>query len=165
MDLENHNTKETYVLLMCETLRKKLDVLNQLMLLTKQQEQLISGDQFDEDQFDQIITSKEEQLETLAKLDNGFERIYDSMKEELNLNKDLYKSKISEIQKYITDITDLSINLQALEKRNKTKIELLFTTKRKEIRTSRMNGQTATNYYKTMAKQHETQAYFYDEKK
>jgi hypothetical protein len=165
MELENQTTRQTYIQLMVDTLRKKTVVLNVLMNLTQQQEYIISSDTFQEDQFLQTISQKEEQIQILTKLDIGFEQLYESVKDELVNGKERYSAELEMLKELITDITDLSVKLQALEKRNKSKMDVLFARKRKEIKNSRISNQTATNYYKTMANQHEAQSYFYDKKK
>jgi hypothetical protein len=135
------------------------------MDLTQEQESVIASDKFEEDEFLKLIEQKEEQLQSLNMLDTGFERIYESVKEELTLNKSKYQSEVIALKEYIGLITDLSVKTQALERRNKSKLEIVLAQKRKEIKNSRMSNQSVTNYYKTMAMQHEPQSYFYDKKK
>lgn len=165
MELENHSSRQTYIQLLADTLKKKREVLNLLMNITQQQESVITSEPFREEQFLQIITLKEEHIQNLAKLDTGFEQLYNSVKEELTNNKEKYLAEIAVLKDLITDITDLSVRLQAMEKRNKSKLEVLLASKRKEIKMSRMSNQNAAHYYKTMANQQESQSYFYDKKK
>jgi hypothetical protein len=165
MELESNTTRQAYIQLMVDTLRKKTEVLNLLMNITQQQESIISSNTFQEDQFLQTISQKEEQIQILTKLDIGFEQLYVSVKDELVNDKERYNTEIEIMKELITDITDFSVKLQVLEKRNKSKLEVLFARKRKEIKNSRISNQTASNYYKTMANQHEAQSYFYDKKK
>jgi hypothetical protein len=165
MELENHTAKQAYIQLLAETLKKKDDILNRLLELTKGQDEIISADPFNEDEFHQMITLKEEQILALTKLDTGFEQLYVSVKDELESGKEKYASEIAILKEYIIRITDLSVRLQTMEKRNKAKLEVLLATKRKNIKGARISNQTAANYYKTMAKQQEAQSYFYDKKK
>ncbi|MDF2944215.1 MAG: hypothetical protein K0S01_3073 [Herbinix sp.] len=164
MELENHTTKQAYIQLLADTLKKKTEVLDLLMNLSEQQDSIISSEDFDEEQFLQTITLKEEQIDSLTKLDAGFEQLYESVKVELETGRAKYTIEISALKERITEITDLSVKLQALEKRNKSKLEVLLAQKRKVIKNSRISNQTAANYYKTMAKQHEAQSVFYDKK-
>jgi flagellar biosynthesis/type III secretory pathway chaperone len=165
MELENHTAKQAYIQLMAETLKKKDVILNRLLELTQSQEEIISADPFNEDEFLQIIARKEDQIQTLTKLDTGFEQLYVSVGDELASGKEKYASDIAVLKEYIIRITDLSVRLQTMEKRNKAKLEVLLSTKRKNIKGARISNQTAANYYKTMAKQQEAQSYFYDKKK
>ena len=164
MELENQTTKQAYIHMLTDTLRRKLTVLEGLMGLTEQQNEIISSDTFMEEEFLLTISLKEEQLEKLTQLDDGFEKLYESVKEELAQSKALYKAEILTLQELVSKITDYSVKLQVLEKRNKAKLDTLFARKRQEIRSSRMSSQTAANYYKTMVKQQEAQSFFYDKK-
>jgi hypothetical protein len=165
MDLDNHDTKQVYIQLLTEVLQKKIEVFHKLLDLTLRQENIIGAEPFTEDEFLQTISKKETQINDLSKLDSGFEKLYNSVKEELSLNKDKYKNEISLLKDQISAITELSVKIQATEKRNKTRLEAVLARKRKDIKTARISSQTATNYYKTMANQHEAQSFFYDKKK
>lgn len=165
MELDNHAAKQAYIQLLVETLQKKIEILYQLTALTEKQERVILADDFNDDEFMQIISLKDEQIQALNKLDIGFEQIFNSVKEELVKEKVKYTTQISGLQNQIKIITNLSIGLQALEQRNKAKIEAIFAIKRMNIKKARISSQTVTNYYKAMAHQHESQSYFYDKKK
>jgi len=165
MELENQAAKQAYIQLMSDALARKIQVLDQLQNLTEQQERVITTEPFDEALFLQTISIKEEHIKVLAQLDSGFEKLYTSVKEELVTGKSKYETSIINMQEQIKKITDLSVKLQALEKRNKAKMETMLIFKRKNIKSARVSNQTATNYYKTMSKQHENQSFFYDKKK
>ena len=164
MDSEGSASKLAYLQVLIDTLEKKKNILKLLMNVTKQQEELIEAEAFDESIFDQTISIKEGHLNTLNLLDDGFETVYEEVKNELLLHKIHYRKEITALQKLIKDITDYSVELQALEKRNKTKLDYVFSGKRKTIRDSRISSRTVSNYYKTMSKQHETPSVFYDKK-
>lgn len=164
MELDNQIAKQTYIRMMAETLDKKTDLLIRLMELTNQQEGLIASDQFDEEEFNRIISAKEEELQKLSKLDDGFEKLYESIKEELVVGKNKYEEEIAKMKESISKITDISMKLQATEKRNKAGLEFLFARKRKDIKNARMSSQTVASYYKAMSRQNETQSIFYDKK-
>jgi flagellar biosynthesis/type III secretory pathway chaperone len=165
MDLDNQTAKQTYIQLLADTLKKKIEVLNQLMELTGKQETEITSEVFNEDNFMELITLKDAQIQKLNMLDDGFEHLFRSVSDELAAGKGSYAEKIIELKEYITVITDMSVKLQTMEARNKSKLEVLLATKRKNILKAKVSAQTATNYYKTMAMQHEAQSYFYDKKK
>lgn len=165
MDFDHSTAKQIYIQLLTEALNKKTKVLEQLLELTLQQEGTISSEPFEEELFLQSIHQKEELLKELDGLDQGFEQIYGRVKEELEHNRYIYRKEIAGLQEQILYITDLTVKIQATEKRNKSKLDLIFATKRKSIKNSKMSSQMATNYYKTMANQHEVPSIFYDKKK
>jgi hypothetical protein len=164
MNMEDSTTKQTYVQLLIDTLENKKKVLNWLVNVTEQQDTIATAETFDEKLFDETIAIKEDHLNKLVMLDEGFDKIYDGFKEELGLNKYSYRKEIKQLKALISEVTDISVKLMALEKRNKTKLDYVFSQKRKGIKESRMNSKTAANYYKTMARQHETHSLFYDKK-
>lgn len=165
MELENQTTRQAYIRMLSDILKKKLAILSELMNLTVAQEEIMKQEAFDEDEFSKTIDSKEKQLEALEKLDIGFDQIYDSVREELTTQKAQYYHEITEMQECITLITDLSVKLQALEKRNKSRLEQILSQKRRDIKQSRLNSKTVAKYYKTMANQGDVPSYFYDKKK
>lgn len=165
MELESQTAKQTYIRLLAETLKKKIEILHNLMQLTQKQTDIIVSDEFSDEEFLKNISLKEAQLQALTQLDNGFEQLYEHVKEELATEREKYGLQIHELQDLVKTITDISVKLQTMEQRNKMKIETVFAVRRKEIKTARMSSQTVTNYYKTMANQQENQSLFYDKKK
>jgi flagellar biosynthesis/type III secretory pathway chaperone len=161
----NDNNKETYIQLLIDSLGKKLEVLNELMQITASQQTIIESEGFDEDEFLKTISLKEEHIQSLFELDKGFEMVYDRIREELNENRKEYAPQITSLKELVTKVTDLSVKLQALETRNKSKLEALLAKKRRSIKNSRLSNETVTNYYKNLANKSESQSYFYDKKK
>lgn len=164
MELKD-NAKETYIQLLIDSLGKKQEILNQLMQITTRQQTIIDSEGFEEDEFLKTISLKEELIKSLDQLDRGFEMVYDRVREELNNNRMEYVYQITSLKELVTKVTDLSIKLQALEKRNRSKLEALLANKRKNIKNSRLSNETVTNYYKNMTSKPEAQSYFYDKKK
>ena len=161
----NNEVKQTYIQLLIDSLEKKYEVLEKLMKVTTGQQDLIDSDSFNEDEFMHTITLKEEQINKLSELDKGFEMMYDRIRDELNDNRKKYLSEITLLKELVTKVTDMSVKLQALEQRNKSKLEALLTSKRKNIKNARLSNETVTNYYKNMSGGKESKSYFYDKKK
>lgn len=161
----NDSAKQTYIQLLIDSLGKKHEVLNELMQLTTRQQSMIGSEGFDEDEFLATISLKEEALKSLSELDRGFELIYDRIREELKNNSKEYTVQIASLKDLVTEVTDLSVKLQALEKRNRSKLEGQLANKRKAIKNARLSNETVTNYYKTVSGNQSNQAHFYDKKK
>lgn len=159
------NVKQTYIQLLIDSLNKKHKVLEELMQITITQHTIIDSESFDEDEFLKTISLKEKQINSLAELDRGFELVYDRIRVELNENRGEYTIQITILKELVTEVTDLSVKLQALEKRNKSKLETIISNKRKNIKNARLSNETVTNYYKSMSKGQNQQSYFYDKKK
>lgn len=165
MELENQAAKQVYIKLLIEALNKKLEVLNQLLNITKEQENIIAAEVLNEDGVLDTINNKEVLILQLSSLDQGFEQVYHSVKEEFTENKYKYVAEITAMKEAILLITDVSIQLQALEQRNKSNLEVLLVQKRRDIKKSRVSSNTVAKYYKTMAVQNGAESFFYDKKK
>ena len=155
----------TYIRMMLDILNKKESSLKELPELTTAQERILKGEEFDEDGFDGLMKKKGDQLRKLGEYDEGFQAIYNRVAEELQNDKEEYKEQILEMQRLITEITDLSVKLTALEEKNKTALEVLFREKRQNIRQFKVSKQTADKYYKNMIGMQTGASYFMDQKK
>lgn len=166
MDIQDSTTKQAYIQMLIDTLEKKRKLLHWLTNVTEQQAEILNSESFDSSLFDQTISIKSEHLQNLTMLDQGFERIYEGVREELSVNKSRYMEEINVLQGLITDITDLSVKLQVLEKRNKSRMDFVLSKKRKEIRDTRLSSKTVASYYKNMTQQNDIpSSLFYDKKK
>ena len=88
----------------------------------------------------------------ILKLDEGFESLFNRVKENLANNEDAYKDIIGEIQALVKSVTEKGAKLEATEYRNKAAIEAAFANTRKEIRQSKLGQKAAADYYNKMNK-------------
>lgn len=141
---------ENYLSILEESLRKKLQILDELTSYTMAQQELLKAEELDYDAFDQLVEKKDPLVQMIMELDQGFETVYDRIKEQLIGHKELYAVQIRTLQNLISELTDKSVKLQAMEQRNKTAVEQQFRKSREKIRQGRQNKQAALNYYKNM---------------
>ena len=141
---------EQYLDAMIQSMNEKSDCLKQLLEMTEQQERAISGEGIDWDTFDRLIDEKEALIERLEQLDDGFQAVFDKIREELEGKKTQYKDRIAKIQGQIRQVTDQSNALIAAEQRNKTIMENATSMERKRIRQTKTNAKLASNYYNSM---------------
>lgn len=163
--MELDNQKETYLAVMIASLENKKALLEQLITLTREQEALIRGESIEEEPFNRNLEEKEKRILKIREFDQGFEKLYQAVKEELEGNKDKYREKIQRLKELITGITDQSVQLQVLERQNKARMEVYFSNKKRELRNLKKSNQTVLNYYKNMTDHQEQQSYFFDKKK
>ena len=156
---------KTYIHIMTDTLRKKNKQLDKLLHITALQEQYINEPSPDMEKLEQTLAEKEEYIKQINELDEGFERIYFHIKEELSTKQIEHKEQIEVLQDLIRQITEKSTKLQAAEFRNKNKMEAYFLSKRKEIKNIKLSSRTATNYYNSMRNQPMGESFFLDKKK
>ena len=98
-------------------------------------------------------------------LDNGFEKLYEKVRDELQTNKEDYKAEILEMQNHIRLLTEKSMEIQAQEARNKQLMEQKFASVRKQVREIRSSQKVVNQYYKNMMKKGYVEPHFLDNKK
>lgn len=156
----------TYTLILTDSLKKKEGVLEKLLMLTEDQRMLLSGsDELNMDEFEEIIIKKDTKLKELETLDQGFELIYEKVKDSFPLHKSELSKEINSLQSVITKITDQGVKLEAVEQENKRKLELYLLQKRSQIKNFKMSNKTVSNYYKSMSGYTEDSSYFMDKRK
>ena len=153
-----------YIKALIKSQYKKIDILNQLIDLTKEQADLLEDSNFDQSEFTNIIDRKAKQINELAELDDGFLKIFEQVKEELELNK-AHENEIKELKDTINTITNLSSKLQADENNNKKKLETYLTLKRKEVKDYKRSKSMASSYQRNLDRQDSASSHFFDSKK
>lgn len=141
---------ETYLAIMLQSLKKKEQVLDEIIRLNDLQKKQLTDQATPVDDFDKTVEDKSACIDQLDQLDSGFEKLYAQVQEELQVNKEQYADTIRELQKRIRSVTDKSIMIQAQEARNKDLMMQKFTTVRKHAKDVRANSKAITGYYKTM---------------
>ena len=156
--------KSNYLMIMVESLSKKIEILEQLLEYTEEQEVLLEQPEFQMEEFGQLLDKKGELIDVLNTMDQGFEQVYERMEKEIKGRKEEYYTEILLMQQRIKNITDLSIKLEELEHKNKEKIEAQFSQKRNEIKTFRQSKDNVNKYYRSMSKTQVVDSAFLDKK-
>ncbi len=158
-------TKTTYIMMMKDILLKKKDILCAIQTLTGQQTVLLCKENADLDAFEEILPKKEKLIRQLERLDRGFDDTYRKVQAELNVNKQMYKKEILELQELIRILTEQSVILQAEEQKNKDRMQIVFAEKRRQVKDFKISSRTASNYYKNMTGRPQGESYFMDKRK
>ncbi len=148
-----------------ESLDRKLEVLRQIQQYNEQQEKSFREGTADLDGFDEAVERKGELIDKLNLLDNGFETLYDEIAAELKENREKYAGQIKTLQGKVAEVTELSVTIQAQEKRNKKLVEDYFAGLRSNIGRDRKSSKAAYDYYKNMSGSGYAPPQFYDSKK
>ena len=156
---------ENYLTLLEESLRKKLQVMDEIQQYNLRQQQIFQSEEVDIDRFDEYVDEKGALIEKLNSLDNGFESLYAKVAKELSENRDQYKDQIKVLQELVTKVTETSVSIQAQEARNKKLIEDFFQKTRDDLRMGRKSSKAAYDYYKNMSKSSVVLPQFMDSKK
>ena len=156
---------EAYIEIMLQSLRKKIQVLDEIIRLNQVQKEVLENEVSDPEDFDRTLESKSDCIDQLTQLDSGFEKLFERVKTEINLNKEQYKEQIRELQGMIRTITDKSMEIQTQETRNKDLMTLRFSRVKQQAKQVRANSKIANDYYKNMAKINYVEPQFMDNKK
>ena len=145
---------DDYVQIMIESLTKKSELLDKIIRNNEEQHECVAGKTFDEidwDSFNLIVEQKQQSIDRIVKMDEGFQTLYDRVKEQLNEDKDKYADKIQEIQRLIGIITDQGAKITTGEQRNRMIIEKTFESRKREIKRTRNSLKVANSYAQTMS--------------
>ncbi len=151
--------------MMEESLRQKIQVLQDIVKENQTQKAILENtEKFDEEGFDETISRKGELIKQVEKLNDGFQTLFDRVKDELEDNKDKHRDKIKTYQELIRNITDLSTEIEIGEKRNRILADVHFKSSKERINQNRRSSTAALDYYLTMNKSNITPPQFYDSK-
>ena len=156
-----------YLQIMIESLQKKNLVLENIMHANDGQTQILEQDTPYWEAFDEYAEQKTELIHQLDVLDEGFESLYNHIKDVLaqENNRQLYQNEITAMQQLIKELTDKSMSIQASEARNKQMVEQIFAQQRQQLKAGRLSSRAAMDYYKNMRQTGNLQAQFLDSKK
>lgn len=144
---------ENYVDIMLQSLKKKVTVLNQIIELNRQQKILLDDPNLPPESLEQNLSDKDQMIRKLNELDEGFEDLYNRVKDELQAQRAQYVSQISQMQDLIKEITEKSAMIQTQELRNKEKAMQKFSGIREQVKGVRNSQKVVKQYYQNMMKQ------------
>lgn len=157
--------EQTYVDIMIQSLKKKHKVLQEIRRVNHLQQEVLENEKADAEDFDATVETKAACIEQLEQLDSGFDKLFERVREELQQNKESYANQIKTMQTYIRQITDMSMEIQAQEARNKELMTRKFTNVRQKAKTVRANSKAASQYYKNMMQLNVVDPQFMDRQK
>ncbi len=156
----------TYISVLHGSLRKKLELIKEILELTKEQNRVLSKEEVDVDSFDRLVSQKELKINEVLGIDNGFQSLFNKISGPVKENPQQYRQQILEMQNFIRTITSFGVEIENLEHKNKEKFKNFVASKRNSIKDFKVSNKTAVSYYKNMSNQHrEWQSYFVDSRK
>ncbi len=154
-----------YLDVLKDSLEKKEEILRMLSYKNAEQMSLLKEEEFLPEKIEKTVEEKSVLIEKLLKLDEGFQTLYDKVKEEINGKKEIYKEQIRQLQDLIVKITDMSVAVQAEEARNKRLFDAKIKKERQVVRLGRNQSNVSKNYYKNMNRSNFMEPRFLDSKK
>lgn len=151
--------------ILVESLEKKSRILDEIMKENEAQERLFKQEELDMEALDASSDRMGELAEKLELLDEGFESVYDRIREELIDNKAAYRAEIKRMQALIAEITEKVVGINAARMRNKLQAENHFKRSRQQIGKASSKMKASQNYYNNMNRLSYVDSQFYDTKK
>lgn len=158
-------SEKDYIAVLKQSLAKKVEILDTICALNVEQKRMLEDPELMPEELEENFRAKGELVDQLVALDEGFEQVYDRVKEALTHHKEQYASDILQMQKDISRITERSADIRAQEQRNKSLMEQKFATVKKQVREVKNSKQAVNSYYKNMMKMNYVDPQFMDNKK
>ena len=156
----------TYISVLHGSLRKKLELIKEILELTKEQNKILSKEDIDADYFERIVDEKDRKINEVLTIDKGFQSLFDKISVYIKANPQTYRQQILEMQNFIRTITDIGVEIENLEYKNREKFKKYILLKRNNIKDFKVSNKTAVSYYKNMSNHNrDWQAYFIDSRK
>lgn len=156
---------KSYLQILQDSLDKKLQMLVKIEEKSLEQSAMLKNQEVDLVAVDTNMDEKAELIEKVLSIDNGFESIYEKIREQLISNKEQYKDEIKTIKTLIEKVTEKSASIQAIEARNKAQMEVVFNSQKKSLQGKRNAMSVARDYYQNMNNVKHVSPQFLDRKK
>lgn len=156
---------DNYIEIMIQSLKKKNQVLDEILYLSREQKTWLEDPELTPEMFEENVEKKAVLIGQLDSLDDGFQTLYERVSEQLGAERDRYAGEIGQMQKLISQITEKSMEIQAVEARNKVQVEERFSSIRRQIKQVKDNQKIVKEYYKNMQKMNYVEPQFMDNKK
>lgn len=154
-----------YIKVMVDSLYKKVSILDKLLDINMRQAEIIIDVKKNMIAYEVSIDQKQQLIEELNLLDNGFQALYNRIHEEIIANSNNHKEEIKEMQSLISVITDKSVEIQLGEEKNRQVVAQQFALLKREVKNFKDNRKIANKYYNTMQKMDFITPQFLDKKK
>lgn len=147
-----------------ESLNKKAAILEKLHELGDKQSELLTDPSMSMEDFDKYMDEQDVLVGRLVELDEGFDALYESLKESMPDDKIPYMQQITRIQELVGKLMSQTELLSKKEAANKEKLTEYFNRERKTFGVGRRSSKAALDYYKSMSGSNVTPSYFMDQK-
>ena len=155
----------SYISIMMESLEKKRGILDRIIELNRQQKLLLQDPNLLPEDFEKNMDNKSGFVEQLNLLDDGFEELFERVRDNLSENKQQYAYEIKKMQALIKEITEKTNTIQTQEARNKEEADRKFADVRDQVKGVRNSQKVVHQYYQNMMRQKNYSAQVIDNKK
>ncbi len=145
-------SQENYISMLRESLQKKVSLLQEIIELNKQQEAILRDPGSSPDEFDENTASKQTIIDQIISMDEGFDQLFERVRDELESNKAKYRDDIEAMKTMIRQITDLSAKVRIQEKANYDLAQKKFSSIKEQAQKVRVSQRAVTKYYQSMGR-------------
>lgn len=156
-------TNELQILI--ESLKKKIGIMDDILLASKEQEKLSNSTEFDSERFDELFDQKDVLLKEMGELDQGFDATFSRIRDELLDNKEKYRDEILQLQQLIRATVDRGAEIAATESRTKDSLTNVMKRQKQDLAKRKVSSKTVMDYYKTSSQLNHVEPFFMDQKK
>lgn len=156
---------QNYIAVLVDTLTKKMDALQCILRITKEQERIAKEPVYSEEEMEQTLNEKDVQIARINTLDEGFQSVYDRVRQLVKDNPEAYRNELVKLQELIRECTDLGNQIMVLEERNRERFKQVFVQSKRQYSASKNKASVAQNYFRTMNNTKVMDSYFVDKKK
>lgn len=139
-----------YIRIMTDSLEKKRDVLLKIIEENKKQETMLHDPNLSPKEFEKNLSDKAELIDQLGALDEGFEALFERVRDALDQNREEYAEQIHAMQSLVREITALTNTVQTQEVRSKEQVTSKFVKVREQVKGVRNSQKVVKQYYQNM---------------
>ncbi len=155
-----------YIVMLRESLEKKADILRVILIRNREQSAILQDPNTTPEDLEKNMEMKSELIDRIIMLDDGFEQLFNRVKNILDEDRQTYADEIKLMQGLIRQISDLTADVEASEYRNREYAKARFANIKKDVREIKKSNDVITSYYKNMmAKNRADDPSFVDRKK
>ncbi len=150
--------------MMKDILVRKRNSLKNILELSEEQSGLLIPQEFDDEAFTEVMDRKEAEINKINELDDGFNAVFNKIKDDIKNKGEEHAPAIKELQDLITEVTELGVRITALEKKNRDALERKKNEIKRGVKNFNVSRQTASSYYKNMSGRNDSGPVFMDKK-
>ena len=154
-----------YLELLIQSLKKKLLLLNQIIVLNQQQKEMLMDENLDPDTLDVNVREKDELISQVTQLDDGFDEIYAHIADLMKKNHSDYEEELDRMRELIRQIMAKDASIRTDEQRNYELAQKKFARVKKQIREVKTSQKMVNRYYQNMMQQRQADIQYMDNKK
>jgi hypothetical protein len=142
---------DDYLDSMSISLDRKIDTLQKILDHTKAEEELLKTPDFDLDKFSYHMDEKDQLIDLVNILDDGFDKTYVLVKDAVKARPGLYAERVKHLQEQIRTLTDIGTKIEVLERRNMPLVDKTIREKKQRIKKYNVSQKAVATYYKQVS--------------